>query len=520
MVTRDKSGSFTIEQLKRQYNLDNKKVLQAIEQQSQNLIKVENELENYIEVTTKEMELIQNQVDGNITTWFFDGVPTLDNKPTTDWITEDAKTNHLGDLYYDSLTGYAYRFSFENEEFLWHKLTDSDITEALALANVAKDTADSKRRVFLNQPIPPYDSGDFWLNNNELYICQVSKETGEYEENDFIDSLKYTDDTYAKQVENELTIVSGKVTTIEEGIDEIKTTIEENKYFVDSEGNKQLISESVSEVTQTLDSVEVSLEEFKTNVEENYSTTTNLEELRVDLENGITNTFSTSGGNNLIRNSALLFKESEEAYEFWEGSLKRNDEEDSSETGTALLIQKEKCSQNIEALAGNYFLSFKYKKLIELSTLSVFLNGVEYQLITGNDESSINESHEYELPIKIDNPNITIEFVSNTDSGVEIYDLMLNKGEIKALYTQHQNETTTNTVKIGKGIRVESSETDTVTKIDSDGFRVLNKNNEDEVLLKGTDKGTYTKTLECENEATISGLFIQKVDEQVWITGL
>ena len=127
---------------------------------------------------------------------------------------------------------------------------------------------------------------------------------------------------------------------------------------------------------------------------------------------------------------------------------------------------------------------------------------------------------EYELPIKIDNPNITIEFVSNTDNGVEIYDLMLNKGSVKAMYTQHQNETTTNTVKIGKGIRVESSETDTVTKIDSDGFRVLNKNNEDEVLLKGTDKGTYTKTLKVEEEAEINRLFIQKVDEQVWITGL
>lgn len=519
MVTRDKSGSFTIEQLKRQYNLDNKKVLQAIEQQSQNLIKVENELENYIEVTTKEMELIQNQVDGNITTWFFDGVPTLDNKPATDWTTSETKTNHLGDLYYDSLTGYAYRFSFENEEFLWHKLTDSDITEALALANVAKDTADSKRRVFLNQPIPPYDSGDFWLNNNELYICQVSKETGEYEENDFIDSLKYTDDTYAKQVENELTIVSGKVTTIEEGIDEIKTTIEENKYFVDSEGNEQLISESMSEVTQTLDSVEISIEDFKTNVEENYSTTSDLEQLRVDLENGVTNTFSTSGGSNLIRNSALLFEESEGIFEYWEGSVKRNDEENSSETGTALLIQKNKCSQKIEALVGDYYLSFKYKKLIELSTLSVFLNGVEYQLIAENDESAINGIQEYELPFGIDNPNITIEFVSNTDNGVEIYDLMLNKGSIKAMYSQHQNEITTNTVRIGKGLQVESTSTNTITKIDSDGQRTLNKTT-NEIVNKNTDTGTYTKTLKVEEEAEINRLFIQEVDGQVWITGL
>lgn len=519
MVTRDKSGSFTIEQLKRQYNLDNKKVLQAIEQQSQNLIKVENELDDYIKVATKEMELIQNQVDGNISTWFFDGVPTLNNAPAIDWTTEDEKTNHLGDLYYDSLTGYAYRFSLENEEFLWHKLTDSDITEALALANVAKDTADSKRRVFLNQPTPPYDSGDFWLNNNELYICQISKVDGIYEENDFIDSLKYTDDTYAKQVENELTIVSGKVTTIEEGIDEIKTTIEENKYFVDSEGNQQLISESMSEVTQTLDSVEVSIENFETNLEENYYQKQDVEQLVVDAESGLTNTLSTSGGSNLIRNSALLFEESDGVYEYWEGSLKRNDEEEYSETGTALLIQQTNCSQKIQALAGDYFLSFKYKKLIELSTLSVFLNGIEYPLITESDESVLNEAYEYELQFKIDNPNITIEFVSNMDSGVEIYDLMLNKGTVKALYSQHANETTTDTVRIGKGIQVESTTTNTITRIDSDGQRTystsLNK-----IVNKNTDTGTYTNALECENEAKINKLFIQEVEDQVWLVGL
>lgn len=519
MVNRDKTGSFTIEQLKRQYNLDNKKVLQAVEQQSQNLIKVENELEDYVEIATREMELIQNQVDGNITTWFFDGVPTLDNIPASDWITSETKNNHLGDLYYDSLTGYAYRFSFENEEFLWHKLTDSDITKALALANVAKDTADSKRRVFLNEPIPPYDSGDFWLNNNELYICQISRETGKYEENDFINSLKYTDDTYAKQVENELTIVGGKVTIIEEGIDEIKATIEENKYFVDSEGNEQLISESLSEVTQALDSVEVSIENFKTDVEENYSTTNDLEQLKIDLENGVTNTFSTSGGSNLIRNSALLFEESEGVFEYWDGSVKRNNEENYSETGTALLIQKNKCSQKIETLAGNYYLSFKYKKLIELSTLSILLNGVEYQLITENDGSVLSEVYEYELQFKTDNSNITIELVSNVDNGVEIYDLMLNKGTVKAMYSQHQNEITTNTVRIGKGLLIESSSTNTITKIDSDGQRTLNKTT-NEIVNKNTDTGTYTKTLEVEEQAQINKLFIQKVEEQVWITGL
>lgn len=272
MVTRDISRAITIEQLKRQYNLDNKQMKQAIEQSKTNLIKVENELNGYIDSTTKELEKIQDQVDGNITTWFFSGVPTLKNNPAVEWTEEKEKNNHLGDLYYDKDTGYAYRFTLEDTTYSWIKLTDSDISEALALANTAKDTADSKRRVFVEQPTPPYDSGDFWLKDKELYICQISKETGSFEENDFIIATKYTDDTYAKKVEQNLTIVSGKVTTIEQGIDEINTTMEENKYYVDADGSKQLISSDLSEIKQTTKDYEVlvdTVDTLDTTVENN-----------------------------------------------------------------------------------------------------------------------------------------------------------------------------------------------------------------------------------------------------------
>ena len=56
MVTRDISRAVTIEQLKRQYNLDNKQMKQAIEQSKTNLIKVENELNGYIDSTTKKIK--------------------------------------------------------------------------------------------------------------------------------------------------------------------------------------------------------------------------------------------------------------------------------------------------------------------------------------------------------------------------------------------------------------------------------------------------------------------------------
>lgn len=508
MVNRDKTGSFTIEQLKRQYNLDNKKVLQAVEQQNQNLIKVEKELDNYIMVVTKEMELIQNQVDGNITTWFFDGVPTLDNSPATDWTTEKSKTNHLGDLYYDSLTGYAYRFSFENEEFLWHKLTDSDVTEALALANVAKDTADSKRRVFLNQPIPPYDSGDFWLNNDELYICQVSKETGEYEENDFIDSLKYTDDTYAKKVEDDLTIVSGKVTTIEEGIDEIKTKIEENKYFVDSEGNEQLISESMSEVTQNLEGFEITISDLNTNLDENYYQKQDVEQLVVNVESGLTNIFSTSGGNNLIRNSQPWFGNDLE-WDYWEGEIARIPESNSA-NGFAFCLQNGITKQTIELANGNYSISFKYKRLLEVATAKVRYN---------NREIVLEEEGIIQTTGLVDTKSFCFEMECDTNNGYEIYEIMLNHGEgIYLPWMQSQNEIKTTNVSISEDIKIESNVENTTTTLGTNGLIGQNKNTK-EVVFKQTEDGSYSKNAEAD-KGTIGGVSITKVEKQSWITGV
>jgi hypothetical protein len=111
---------------------------------------------------------------------------------------------------------------------------DNDIVEALALANSAQDTADSKRRVFVAQPVPPYDNGDLWFYNQEIYICQISKALGEtYESKDFIIATKYTDDTLATQVGDNLEIVRGTVTTIKEGVDAFKIEMETTVKTID-----------------------------------------------------------------------------------------------------------------------------------------------------------------------------------------------------------------------------------------------------------------------------------------------
>ncbi len=83
---------------------------------------------------------LQQQIDGNITSWFYSGVPTLENAPASKWATVEDKDKHLGDLYYDNNTGYCYRFLVENKVYKWEKIVDNDVV--LALRNVDDVTND------------------------------------------------------------------------------------------------------------------------------------------------------------------------------------------------------------------------------------------------------------------------------------------------------------------------------------------------------------------------------------------
>lgn len=145
---------------------------------------------------------LQDQVDGNITTWFYAYVPTTSNMPASEWISEGTEDVHLGDLFYNTTTGYAYRWMFDGANYSWLRITDTDVTKALADAAAAQDTADSKRRVFYNTPTAPYDLGDLWVqgSSGDILRCSQAKAEGaSYSVSDWVLASKYTDDTVANQ---------------------------------------------------------------------------------------------------------------------------------------------------------------------------------------------------------------------------------------------------------------------------------------------------------------------------------
>lgn len=266
---RDINKLRTPEDLERKYNLNDILTLKEnYELQKNGLNKVENELNGFVIATGKNLKELQDQVDGNITTWFYSGVPTDSNEPAKYWTTDNEKNNHLGDLYYDKDTGYAYRYSLDNDVYSWIKITDNDVTQALAIANSAKDTADSKRRVFVVEPTTPYDCGDLWIKDEELYRCQTTKSKDEtFEENDWIIATKYTDDTKANQVGENLTILSGTVTEIKKNVDKLDTTMTNTTKLVDEQGKTIGILETKqSQTEQTVDEISSTISSVGTRV--------------------------------------------------------------------------------------------------------------------------------------------------------------------------------------------------------------------------------------------------------------
>lgn len=267
-MKQDISGVRTAQDLERKYDLRSIGTLKRnYELQKDQLNKVENEITDFAKATTKEIEDLKNQVDGNITTWFSSGLPTLDNYPANEWLTNDEMNNHLGDLYYDQDTGYSYRFIQKEGVYSWLKIVDSDVAEALAIANAAKDTADRKRQVFVANPLPPYDVGDLWIKDEEIYRCQTSKPSSEiFEENDWIIATKYTDDTVANQVGENLTILSGTVAEVIKNVDSLDTTITNTNKLVDEYGEQiGILSSDSTKISQTVNEITLSVTDIRTN---------------------------------------------------------------------------------------------------------------------------------------------------------------------------------------------------------------------------------------------------------------
>lgn len=223
--------------------VDGKELSQYIKENSAKGL-TEEQVNNLIKNSQVIIDL-QNQVDGAIETWFYEGVPTLKNAPASSWTTDKDKDTHLGDLYYDNKTGKAYRFAKDGNTYKWTIITDTDIAKALSDASKAQETADGKMKVFSTQPTPPYQLGDIWVNatyptdgstyKNEVLRCQTAKGAGsQFVIGDWIKASKYTDDTVANAAKAAAEKAQKAAEKAQGDVSKLGTTVTTNKKAFDS----------------------------------------------------------------------------------------------------------------------------------------------------------------------------------------------------------------------------------------------------------------------------------------------
>ena len=226
---------------------------------------------------------------------------------------------------------------------------------------------------------------------------------------------------------------------------------------------------SVDKLNGQISSLTTTTKQLSTALEESITQTNKLIQSASD---GLVNTFQTTGGSNLLRNSALLFGKDNgyenwlngdssytdsqgEAYEY--GRLKRT-VKDEAVSRTAMLLQQSTGVYQTTALnAGKYYLKFSYDNQgSALASASLTINNTVWPL---------NPSGTFEHPIIMNSAGaVTISFACDTDDKYLIWDLMLNRGDMSVGWSQYANEMKTDTVSISEGIQVESSSAGTDRK--------------------------------------------------------
>ena len=150
---------------------------------------------------------ITTQIDGKIETWF------QTTNPAERWLTNTAKDKHIGDMWYHTTNKELRCFrkttavigGVSVDAYVWTLIEDAKAVAAYEVASNAQDTADGKRRVYVDTPYPPYDIGDLWVNGSILRRCATAKTaTQSYNVNDWVVAVDY---------DNTKTVIDGGLVT-------------------------------------------------------------------------------------------------------------------------------------------------------------------------------------------------------------------------------------------------------------------------------------------------------------------
>ena len=266
----------------------------------------------------------------------------------------------------------------------------------------------------------------------------------------------------------------------------------------------------------TITSLNESVTTVTSDLADNYYTKTQVNKQVNDAVNGITNTYTTGGGNNRLKNTGLYFKDDDNyddglvhKYEYWTGDVDVATDLNSA-SQTAMILKDNRLSQLVDGVPNNkYTISFKYEKLSELAIATVSINSIVYTL--GDDGT-------FAQTFDVGANSIEVIFDCDVPSGYKIYELMCNVGTEPLVWTQHPDEMRTDTVNISKGITITSTATAAIFKAGASGIRIENKSKN--TTTEFLENGMVTNNAEIKDQAKITGSLFTKIGRQTWINGL
>ena len=252
--------------------------------------------------TKATVEALENIANNAVQTWMGSGVPTLSNKPASDWTTAELKSQHSGDIYYDTNTGYSYRFgSSDGKNYSWSLIKDTDISKAVADAAKAQQTAEgvSDEVTQLKTDIPATYATKTEVKQTTDSIKSSVSEVATTANSAL--SKATTVEQTAKGLQTTVTEqakkLDGAVTTISQvsqRVDSVSSTITQVSGRVDDVEDKADTAQGTANSALSQASrVEQSLDSFKTSVSRDYQTKTDALSQKSELEQNL-NSFKTT----------------------------------------------------------------------------------------------------------------------------------------------------------------------------------------------------------------------------------
>ena len=135
------------------------------------------------------MATVKEQIDGKIDTF------RQSDDPSANWTNEEKKS-HENDLWYDTTNNVVKMWNGSS----WDDFT-GDVPESVW------NEINGKAQIFTDTPKTPYNKGDLWFvgSSGDILTCVTArKESEQYNSSDWTKQNKYTDDTVANGVKQDL----------------------------------------------------------------------------------------------------------------------------------------------------------------------------------------------------------------------------------------------------------------------------------------------------------------------------